>query len=111
MIRPIGEIKKAMEEHKNIEQLNQYARNALERGMKESMIRTTCINVGWSNSEIDTALSKAKTRMDADKYKSLEEYIKKSLGRKIKENEIKDKLLKSGWRKDLIDSEFEKSKK
>ena len=109
--RPILEIKKDMESHKNVEQLEQYVNTALERGVKEENIRASCLDVGWDNSEINNALRKARTRNDANKFNELNEYIKKSLKANVKEDAIKQKLLKAGWKKEIIYSEFAKIKR
>ena len=109
--KPIVEIKREMEEHKNVEQLNQYVKTALERGIKEDKIKSLCLNSGWNKNEVENAINKARIRSGAEKFDALKNYIKKSLEKGIKEPDIKQKLIKSGWKKEIIDREFENLKR
>jgi hypothetical protein len=95
----------------NIDQLYDYVKRALGRGLKEPQIRDSALKAGWTKEEIDEAFNRFKpgtlrrTALD-----NLNDYIKLNLRKGKKEGEVRLALIKAGWKKQDIINAFRKIK-
>ncbi|MEK6940470.1 MAG: MopE-related protein, partial [Nanoarchaeota archaeon] len=107
---PFTAMKKKLNQHKNLHQLNDFVQVSLQRGKTEKEISTVCQKAGWTATEIDNALDKARIHKKILAGTNLENYISKEIKNGKKPVQIRKALLKAGWKKEIVNNAIEKRK-
>ena len=101
------------------QQLIDYAKRSLQKGVPVEKIRQNLISSGWSEGEINDALNLAQKEMQLNESKQQEaqlknqqllDYATKSLKRGVPAERIRQSLISSGWSEGEINEALNKAK-